>query len=141
MTACGRLISASLVACVAACTTVREYPRCYLLRAPTDADVLAANNDARGILEGVVRTADYSFSKDVVAVRATPIEQERLAEIWPEYGCLNLRRNAPLTADMADKYTVALCQQYLRELVSSDDSETPDRRTQIATKYRILTCN
>jgi hypothetical protein len=125
----------------ASCSTVQDYPRCYLFRAPEERDVQASNGETRELFGGTVRVIDFCLGKDAVAVRAPAAEHKKLAEIWPEFGCVNLRREHPLTAESNDKWIVARCQQYLQQLVALRDKSISDTRTDVAARHPQFTCH
>ena len=53
--ACLRLLLISMVGLLASCATVREYPRCYLFRAPNTADIELADRDTKKLLSEALR--------------------------------------------------------------------------------------
>ena len=71
---------------------------------------------------------------------ADAIKHRQIAEVWPEFGCVNLRRPPPYTGEIDDKWIVARCQEYLEALMKRRQLEKAELPTQIAGRYREFIC-
>lgn len=135
-----RLVSLFLLGILASCTTVRDYPRCYLFRAPNNSDVERVDKDTDELLKAL-GIDEYGTCKDLVIVNTYSAKHRKLVGVWPSSGCINLRRVRPETAAENDKWIVARCQEFLEQVVTWLDAPTPDSRTQIARAYFEFTCH
>ncbi|SEA65788.1 hypothetical protein SAMN05216411_11741 [Nitrosospira multiformis] len=136
-----RLLLLSLLGILASCVTVREYPRCYLFRAPNTMDIEVVNRDTKKLLEEALRVENFSIGKDVIVVNALAERHRNLAAVWPSNGCVNLRHPSPETGEMNDKFIVSMCQDFLDELIKRKESSPQVSRAIIAKKYPNFTCH
>lgn len=131
-----------LIVFLGACSTVREYPRCYLFRSPDASDVASTNKNTEVLLEGAFAVSTFGMSKDVVLIDAYPETHKELSVVWSSVGCVNLRREPPATGEMIDKWIVARCQEYLDQLVRPERINNNVSRTDVAKKFaRDFTCH
>ena len=136
-----RLFILSMAGLLGACASVREYPRCYLFRAPSVQDIEAVNRDTEKLLKEAMRLDDFSIGKDAVVVHTLDDRHRKLAGVWSVNGCINLRRPPPETGEIHDKWIVARCQEYMDEMIGRNESEPRVARTTIAGRYQDFTCH
>lgn len=136
-----RLLFISLFGLLASCATVRDYPRCYLFRAPNTSDIEVADRDTKRLLADAISLEEFSVGKDAIVVNALPDRHRRLATVWSSYGCVNLRRPPPEAGEIHDKWIVSRCQDFLDELLKRDEVTPQIPRTTIANKYPDFTCH
>jgi hypothetical protein len=141
MMLCSRLLFISFVGLLASCATVREYPRCYLFRAPNTADIEVVDRDTKKLLTEALRLDEFSVGKDAIVVNALPNRHRSLAAVWSSNGCVNLRRPSPETGEIHDKWIVSRCQDFLDDLLKRDEVVPQIPRTTIANKYPEFTCH
>jgi len=121
--------------CILSCTHVREYPKCYLFKKPNSGDVSNSNKEISRAIRDTIKTKEIGHTKDSLIVRASSVEHLQLKNIWPAIGCINLRRNPPLTGTINDKWVVARCQEYLADMLNRDKENPPRKRTDVAAAY------
>ena len=131
-----RLLFALTALPVVSCATTEVYPRCYLFREPEAADIAMVQQESLALLDRAVVTRRYSLGKDVVTVTAGPQSHERLRRSWPANACVNLRHPPPNNGEIGDKVTIALCQDYIAEIISMP-AVAP---VQVAAKHNKFTC-
>lgn len=136
-----RVLSIVLSFSMAACASVQEYPRCYLFRAPDQEDIKSSNAEVEKLLRNVIHVDEFSLGKDAVGVRASRQKQQELSKIWPEYGCVNLRKPPPAVGEIIDKWVVARCHELIQETLSERNKAAPVQPTKIAEKYKEFTCH
>lgn len=136
-----RLFVLLLVGLLGACTSVREYPRCYLFRAPSAQDIEAVNRDTEKLLRDAMRFDEFSIGKDAIVVNTLEEHHRKLAGVWSANGCINLRRPPPETGEINDKWIVSRCQDYMDEMIRRYEAEPRIAKTTIADKYRDFTCH
>jgi len=93
------------------------------------------------MLKDILQIHEFWIGKDAVVVKTTNEHHRELAQVWPEIGCINLRRLAPETGEINDKWIVSRCQDYIEEILKRDDSTNKVPRTEIAAKYPDFTCH
>jgi hypothetical protein len=132
-----------IIACILlpSCVSVKDYPRCFLFRSPQPGDVAEADRSARLLFDQTLHVRRYSLSKDWVSVKADLHTQMGVRTVWPEIGCVNLRREPPFTGEIHDKWIVARCQEYLEQMVAREKSQPPDSRSAIADRFKEFTCH
>lgn len=126
-----------------ACTTVQEYPRCFLFRPPTDQEVTQLNERDRDLLTDVFSAEEAWAGRDSVYARASPQNQSNISEVWARSGCVNMRREPPFGSEIIDKWIVARCQEFLAEYVENNDRNEEERvpPTEIAARYDEFVCH
>lgn len=123
------------------CSVVKEYPRCYLFRAPEASDILRTDRDTDALINGAFGVRAMGKGKDVVLVDATPLIHKQLSTVWSSVGCVNLRRQQPATGEIIDKWIVARCQEYIDELVRPERAGSGVSRTDVAGEFDEFTCH
>lgn len=141
MNRAARIASVLSFGILCSCTTVRDYPRCYLFRAPESADLSINNRDVDQLLRSAFHVRDFSIGKDTVTVNASLSLHGKLADVWASTGCVNLRRASPELGELNDKWIVASCREYLDALVRKEQSQIPEPPTSIAQRFPNFTCH
>jgi hypothetical protein len=138
-----RRIGLAVVALLAlgGCATTADYPRCYLFRAPDDTDIARVDHETSQVITRAFRPRAYAATRDAVVIEAAPSMQGKIRRAWPAFGCVNLRRPPPWSADIVDKWVVQRCQDYLAKLLQRVDDEDSATRADVASQYYDITCH
>lgn len=123
------------------CMTTREYPRCYLFRAPSPQEIASANEATGAVFTRIARTDRFTLAKDWAVLEATSARHRSMRKLWPELGCVNLRREPPYNSEPNDKWVVARCQEYLESVLDRTSTKAPTRPTEIAAKFDEFACH
>ena len=126
---------------LSSCSTVQEYPRCFLFRAPTDKELSAINTRDNKLLADIFSTEKAWTGRDSVYAKALPYQQNNIKNIWHTSGCINMRRSEPLNSEIIDKWIVARCHEYLAEYVANNQNDFPVKPSKIAAKYDEFICH
>jgi hypothetical protein len=132
---------AIMVALLAGCAITVDYPRCYLFRAPDDTDIARVDQETGKAIAGTFRTLSHAVTRDVVAIKAPRWEQAHIRQAWPGLGCVNLRREPPLNAEIVDKWIVQRCQDYVAALLQRAVDRKAVARTSVAEGYTDFICH
>jgi len=136
-----RLAGIAALMALAGCATTREYPRCYLFRAPSQEELAVANDAIEGLFQKIVRAERFSLAKDWAVLETTSNKHSSVRRLWPEVGCVNLRREEPYNSEPNDKWIVARCQEYLGSLLSRKSVKPPERPTEVAARFNEFACH
>jgi hypothetical protein len=134
-------LTTAMIMILTGCISTRDYPRCYLFRAPADQDLTLANGSLQTFFDQALRVNQYALGKDWVVVKTDSQTHGRIANVWPALGCINLRHPPPQTGAINDKWTVARCQEYLEESIRKIRRKNGERPTTIAARFSEFTCH